>query len=182
MPVCCHGSGLSPSHFATLQRQRQKTEVLWGIADFEHRYGRRPKGMWLAETAADTASLEALAEAGIEFTILAPEQIKAGIRPIGAKVYRRVNQSNLDTSRPYRLPSRQGVRIVSFHTMETLPKRSPLKVRSTTVSIFAHQLIDQARHCSLRLFFALRHRWGVSAWPPPYQRRDGSCVLLQGAQ
>ena len=38
--------------------------MLWGIADFRHRFGREPEGMWLAETAVDVASLEALAEAG----------------------------------------------------------------------------------------------------------------------
>ena len=52
----------------------RRTQVVWGIRDFERRFGRRPEGMWLAETAADTPSLEALAEQGIRFTILAPRQ------------------------------------------------------------------------------------------------------------
>ncbi len=60
----------------------QRTQVLWGIADFRHRFGREPEGMWLAETAADVSSLEALAEAGIRFTILAPHQARRW-RPIG---------------------------------------------------------------------------------------------------
>jgi alpha-amylase/alpha-mannosidase (GH57 family) len=59
----------------------QRTQVIWGIRDFEHRFGRRPEGMWLAETAADIASLEALAEQGIAFTILAPNQA-ARVRPL----------------------------------------------------------------------------------------------------
>ncbi len=54
----------------------KQTQVLWGIADFRHRFGRDPEGMWLAETAADLASLEALAEAGMRFTILAPHQAR----------------------------------------------------------------------------------------------------------
>src|SRR5262249_16940705 len=44
------------------------------IADFEQRFGRYPEGMWLAETAADVATLEALTAAGIRFTVLAPRQ------------------------------------------------------------------------------------------------------------
>ena len=55
----------------------KKTQVRWGIADFRHRFGRDPEGMWLAETAVDVESLEVLAEAGIRFTILAPRQAQA---------------------------------------------------------------------------------------------------------
>jgi alpha-amylase/alpha-mannosidase (GH57 family) len=59
----------------------RRTQVIWGIRDFEHRFGRAPEGMWLAETAANTASLEALAEQGIRFTVLAPNQA-ARVRPL----------------------------------------------------------------------------------------------------
>ena len=62
----------------------KRTQVLWGIADFRHRFGRDPEGMWLAETAVDVASLEALAEAGIRFTILAPHQARRW-RKLGEK-------------------------------------------------------------------------------------------------
>ncbi len=50
------------------------TQVHWGIRDFEYRFGRRPEGMWLAETAVDKETLAVLAEAGIKFTILSPYQ------------------------------------------------------------------------------------------------------------
>src|SRR2546430_4002042 len=52
----------------------QLTQVRWGIADFRKRFGRDPEGMWLAETAVDVPSLEALAAGGIRFTVLAPRQ------------------------------------------------------------------------------------------------------------
>jgi len=52
----------------------RRTEIAWGIRDFEHRFGRRPTGMWLPETAVDLPTLRALADAGIGFTILAPWQ------------------------------------------------------------------------------------------------------------
>lgn len=60
-----------------------RTQVRWGIADFRHRFGRRPAGMWLPETAVSDDVLTVLAEEGIRFTILAPGQIEA-VRPLGA--------------------------------------------------------------------------------------------------
>ena len=41
-------------------RRDKETEVLWGIADFEKRFHRRPDAMWLSETAVDYATLEVL--------------------------------------------------------------------------------------------------------------------------
>ncbi len=58
-------------------RQDKITQVRWGMADFSYRFGRKPKGMWLPETAVDTETLEVLAECGIDFTILAPWQAEA---------------------------------------------------------------------------------------------------------
>jgi len=50
------------------------TQIRWGIADFQFRFGRKPEGMWLAETAANRHTLDLLAQEGIKFTILAPVQ------------------------------------------------------------------------------------------------------------
>jgi len=51
------------------------TEVRWGLRDFEVRFGRRPTGMWLPETAVDLPTLRLLAAEGINHTILAPWQL-----------------------------------------------------------------------------------------------------------
>jgi hypothetical protein len=66
----------------------RRTEIDWGIRDFEIRFGRRPAGMWLPETAVDLPTLRALADAGIAFTILAPWQAA---------------EDGIDTRRPYRV-------------------------------------------------------------------------------
>jgi alpha-amylase/alpha-mannosidase (GH57 family) len=55
----------------------QRTQIRWGLADFEHRFGRRPTGMWLPEAAVDDRTLALLVDEGIEFTILAPSQADA---------------------------------------------------------------------------------------------------------
>ena len=57
------------------------TQIRWGMADYESSFGAKPEGMWLPETAADTATLELLAANGIKFTVLAPHQCKR-IRPL----------------------------------------------------------------------------------------------------
>jgi alpha-amylase/alpha-mannosidase (GH57 family) len=50
------------------------TQIRWGIADFESRFGRKPEGMWLAETAVNRSVLDLMAREGIKFTVLAPIQ------------------------------------------------------------------------------------------------------------
>jgi len=50
------------------------TQIRWGIADFQHRFGRAPEGMWLSETAVDFETLDLMAQNGILYTILAPHQ------------------------------------------------------------------------------------------------------------
>ena len=80
-----HGSALAQAYnhmILPLASSRDKrTQVLWGIRDFEFRFGRRPEGMWLPETAVDLESLELLAEMGVRFTILAPRQANR-VRPL----------------------------------------------------------------------------------------------------
>ena len=74
-----------PYHHTILplaSRRDKVTEVKWGIADFRRRFGREPEGMWLPETAVDEESLEVLAEAGMQFTILAPHQVET-VDPTG---------------------------------------------------------------------------------------------------
>ncbi|MET0728737.1 MAG: DUF3536 domain-containing protein [Acidimicrobiales bacterium] len=58
-----------------------RTQVRWGVADFRHRFGRQPDGMWLPETAVSERVLAVLAEEGVRFTILAPPQLRS-IRPL----------------------------------------------------------------------------------------------------
>ena len=63
-----HGSALAQGYnhiIMPLANPRDKhTQVIWGIRDFESRFGRKPEGMWLAETAADDETLDVLAEHG----------------------------------------------------------------------------------------------------------------------
>ena len=101
-----HGSAISQAYnhmIMPLANTRDKrTQTIWGIRDFEHRFGRKPEGMWLPETAVDLESLEMLAEQGIKFTILAPRQAKR-VRRIGGRNWREVQGERIDPTMAYRL-------------------------------------------------------------------------------
>lgn len=96
-------------------RRDKETQVIWGIRDFEMRFKRKPEGMWLAETAVDTESLEVLAEQGILFTVLAPRQAKA-VRRMGDADWREVNDQSVDTRKAYRcnLPSGRSINLFFY--------------------------------------------------------------------
>jgi alpha-amylase/alpha-mannosidase (GH57 family) len=90
------------------------TQIRWGMADYEHHYGEPPEGMWLSETAADTESLELLAQCGIKLTLLAPHQCKR-IRPLkGHEGWTDTPGAAVDTTRPYLVRFSSGVSITVF--------------------------------------------------------------------
>ncbi len=112
-----HGSALAQAYnhaILPLANRRDKvTQVVWGIRDFERRFGRRPEGMWLPETAVDDETLEVLAEQGVAFTILSPSQA-AAVREPGASEWREVEASGIDPREPYRVPLPSGRSIAVF--------------------------------------------------------------------
>ncbi len=79
----------------------KETQVKWGIRDFEYRFGRKPEGIWLAETAVDDATLKVLVDNGIKFTILSPYQALK-IRKTGDKEWQDVSWGNIDPARSYK--------------------------------------------------------------------------------
>lgn len=111
-----HGSALAQVYNHMIMplatSQDKETQVIWGIRDFVHRFNRIPEGMWLAETAVDTESLEILAKHGIKFTILAPRQAKA-FRKIGDTQWIG-SDKDFDTRRAYRCNLPSGNSIVLF--------------------------------------------------------------------
>ncbi len=111
-----HGSAIAQAYnhmIMPLANRRDKyTQVRWGIRDFEHRFGRRPEGMWLPETAVDVETLEILAEHGVRFTILSPYQA-ARVR-VKRRTWRDVSGGRIDPKKPYRLRLPSRARIAVF--------------------------------------------------------------------
>lgn len=64
----------------------RRTEIRWGLRDFELRFGHRSLGLWLPETAVDLLTLRIAAEEGVRYTILAPWQ--AGVAVDTRRLYR----------------------------------------------------------------------------------------------
>lgn len=112
-----HGSALAQAYnhmIMPLANRRDKyTQILWGIRDFEHRFGRQPEGMWLPETGVDLETLDLMAELGIRFTILSPYQTRR-FRKIGETQWRETAPGAIDTTRPYLVNLPGGRAIVVF--------------------------------------------------------------------
>ncbi|MBX6361037.1 DUF3536 domain-containing protein [Pseudacidobacterium ailaaui] len=115
-----HGSAMAQVYnhiiMPLASRRDRITQIRWGIADFEHRFGRKPEGMWLAETAVDSETLELLADHGIAFTVLAPHQC-ARMRPLGEDAnapWTECTGTPVDTRHPYLVRLRNGKSIAVF--------------------------------------------------------------------
>jgi len=113
-----HSSAMAQNYnhvIMPLANRRDKiTQIRWGIADYEFHYGVPPEGMWLAETAVDSETLELLADHGIKFTVLAPHQCKC-IRPLSdGALWTDTPDAAVDTSRPYLVQFDSGVSMAVF--------------------------------------------------------------------
>jgi alpha-amylase/alpha-mannosidase (GH57 family) len=104
-----HGNAIAQVYnhiILPLANHRDKvTQVRWGIADFQRRFGRDPEGMWLAETAVDSDTLKVLIAEGIRFIVLAPSQaarVRRFNRPDGYDNWQEVGNGEIDPTRPYR--------------------------------------------------------------------------------
>jgi alpha-amylase/alpha-mannosidase (GH57 family) len=114
-----HGAAMAQGYnhvIMPLANQRDKeTQILWGIRDFEYRFGRYPEGMWLPEAAVDIETLETMARHKIRFTVLPPHAAKR-VRPPGKKEWKDISGGRIDPSRAYlcKLPSGQSIVLFFF--------------------------------------------------------------------
>ncbi len=115
-----HGSAIAQVYnhlIMPLANNRDKrTQVIWGLEDFRHRFKRMPEGMWLSETAVDMETLNILSEQGILFTILSPHQAKR-FRPIGGSDWIDAAGGRIDSTMPYRvnLPSGRFITVFFYN-------------------------------------------------------------------
>lgn len=114
-----HGSALAQCYnhmIMPLANSRDKrTQIIWGIKDFEFRFQRKPEGMWLPETAVDLETLDIMADYGIKFTILSPRQAKRW-RKLGEETWQETKDAGLDPKISYlcKLPSGRDIAIFFY--------------------------------------------------------------------
>jgi alpha-amylase/alpha-mannosidase (GH57 family) len=112
-----HGSAIAQAYnhaILPLCNDRDRvTQVEWGIQEFIQRFGRKPEGMWLPETAVDLETLDLMAQRGLQFAILAPHQARR-VRQREERAWRDVNDRSLDPSMPYEICLPSGRRLALF--------------------------------------------------------------------
>jgi alpha-amylase/alpha-mannosidase (GH57 family) len=102
-----HGNALAQVYnhvIMPLANERDKySQVIWGIRDFQYRFGRKPEGMWLSETAVDDDTLRVLVDCGIVYTVLSPYQASK-VKPLieNDNSWIDVSWGNIDPGQAYR--------------------------------------------------------------------------------
>jgi alpha-amylase/alpha-mannosidase (GH57 family) len=115
-----HSSALAQAHshlILPLANYTDKvTQIYWGLKDYEYRFGHEAEGIWLAETAINTETLEVMAMYGLKYTVLAPRQAKA-FRKLGADSWNNIDNDSIDTRRPYvcKLPSGKTMNLFFYN-------------------------------------------------------------------
>jgi alpha-amylase/alpha-mannosidase (GH57 family) len=141
-----HGSALAQAYnhmIMPLANARDKqTQVVWGIRDFEARFGRKPEGMWLPECAADNETLDVLAQHGIKFTILSPFQA-ARVRPLeGNNEWQDANGGKMDPTMAYLVKLPEGRSIAVFFYDGPVSQAVAFEKLLTNGEAFANRLLN----------------------------------------
>jgi alpha-amylase/alpha-mannosidase (GH57 family) len=113
-----HGSAVAQCYnhiIMPLATRRDKiTQIVWGLRDFESRFGRQAEAMWIPETAVDAETLEIMADHGLKFVILAPRQAQA-VRPLNAPhLWESVRGEKINPRMPYQVNLTGGKSIAAF--------------------------------------------------------------------
>lgn len=128
----------------------RETQIRWGMADFTYRFKRTPAAMWLAETAIDIATAEALARHGMRYVILSPHQAQR-VKYAGSHGWHDVSDGSIDPRRAYRLSLSEGRSIVCFFYDGPIAHAMSFEAILDTSSGLAARLRSAASHRSDQL-------------------------------
>ncbi len=93
-------------------REDARTQILWGLDDFNRRFGREAEGIWLSETAINGMVIDLLAEEGVRFVILSPWQCRSVDRESRKLVSLDGKPAPYD--RPYLISGERGGTVSAF--------------------------------------------------------------------
>ncbi|MBF0549850.1 MAG: DUF3536 domain-containing protein [Deltaproteobacteria bacterium] len=140
-----HGSALAQAYnhmILPLANTRDRiTQVIWGIKDFEYRFGRKPEGLWLPETAVDLESLDIMAQYDIRFAILSPSQARQ-VRPSGEQDWQDVSEGRIDPGMVYRISLPSGRDMALFFYDGTISRALAFERLLNNGETFAHRLMS----------------------------------------
>ncbi len=115
-----HGSAMAQAYnhmiMPLANRKDKYTQTIWGIKDFEKRFGRFPEGIWLPETAVDEETLEVLISLGLKFTVLSQRQAKRIKKIDSSDGWQDVSGERIDPTRAYLcvLPSGRSINLFFY--------------------------------------------------------------------
>lgn len=141
-----HGSAIAQGYnhvIMPLASWRDKeTQILWGLRDFEKRFGRMAESLWLPETAVDIDSLEIMAANGMKYVILAPRQARA-VRRLGSdETWQDVSGERVDPLKPYLIYLPSGRSIAAFFYNGAISKAVAFEGLLHNGETFANRLIS----------------------------------------
>ncbi len=164
-----HGSALAQAYnhmiLPLANRRDKQTQIVWGLGDFEQRFGRPAAGLWLPETAVDLASLDLMAANGVRFTVLEPHQarrVRALPPPAGGqtaasagsagsegdgRAWRDVSGGRIDTTLPYRVRLPSGRSIAVFFYDGPIARGVAFERLLASGEGFAGRLLAAFDHC-----------------------------------
>ena len=172
-----HGSAMAQAYnhmiLPLANARDRRTQVAWGVADFEHRFGRRPEGMWLPETAVDVAVAGGAGRGGHPLH-------RPGAAPGAARAPASTSGPWTDAGagarhpRAYRcrLPSGRSIALF-FYDGAGCRRRSPSSACCASGERFAERLLGGFADGEWPAARPRRHR-RRDLRPPPPLRRDGA--------
>ncbi len=113
-----HGNAIAQAYNHAIlplcNERDRRTQVIWGLTDFRHRFKREPEALWLPETACNDEVLGLLIDQELRFVILAPQQAeriracRTDIPVCPENPWQNVNPNSINTGVPYRYFHRDG--------------------------------------------------------------------------
>jgi alpha-amylase/alpha-mannosidase (GH57 family) len=91
-----------------------QTQVKWGLDEFEYRFGRKSKSIWLPETAVNHHVVDELARQGVKFIILSPTQAQK-VRKVNTEEWIDISNNSIDIHQPYYIKTPHGNVAVFFY-------------------------------------------------------------------
>ncbi len=119
------------------KKEDMKTQIKWGLYNFEKYFNRKSSGIWLAETAINADVVDCLVDCGVKFTILSPYQAQYIVGHHGTVD---ISDAKIDTSKPYWLYGRTGKKIAVFFYEPFISRAIAFEHLLTSADRFAERI------------------------------------------